>query len=279
MNQELRQSLGSRVASAALIGRLLLFLYIPLVVVAGASLGGADQPYVAFPPSAVSLHWYMNMPSRFLQSVGVSFAVAAGTAALSVAIAIPAALGLVRAEFAGKGIVALMLRAPLQIPYVVTGIAFLQTYYLIGSATGLHLRASYFGLVLGHVFLATPYVIGSLVAVLARFNVRLEEAAASLGASPWRVFRFVTLPIILPGVYGGALYAFIVSFGEVPVALFLGGPGRVTFPVELFSSMQFDFSPAVLAISTVMLVLSFAVLILVQRLIGLDAVVRPTSGR
>src|SRR5207237_10453204 len=103
------------------------------------------------------------------------------------------------------------------------------------------------------------------------------HAASGLGAGPVRVCRRVTRPIILPGIYGGALYAFIISFGEVPVALFLGGPGRTTFPVEMFASMQFDFSPALLAVSTVMLFVSFAVLILIQRSIGFDTVVRPGS--
>lgn len=279
MSAERPWSLTAQVAATALVGGLLAFLLLPLIVVAVASLGPGDRPYVSFPPSGFSLHWYLAVPARYWQAVGVSLAVAAGTALVSVAIAIPAALGLVRASFRGKAIVALLLRAPLQIPYVVTGIAFLQTYYLLAAATGLQLRASYAGLVLGHVFLATPYAIGSIAAVLHRFNTRLEEAAASLGASPWRVFQRVTLPIILPGVYGGALYAFIVSFGEVPVALFLGGPGRTTFPVEMFASMQFDFSPALLAVSTAMLLVSFAVLILIQRLIGFDTVVRPGSTR
>ena len=257
----------------------LVFLLAPLVVVAAASLGPGDRPYVSFPPAGFSLHWYFEVPARYWQAVGVSLAVAAGTALASVAIAMPAALGLVRASFRGKTLVALLLRAPLQIPYVVTGIAFLQVYYVLGSATGLQLRASYPGLVLGHLFLATPYAIGSIAAVLVRLNPRLEEAAASLGASPWRVFRRVTLPVILPGIYGGALYAFIISFGEVPVALFLGGPGRTTFPVEMFASMQFDFSPALLAVSTAVLLISFAVLILIQRSIGFDAVVRAGSAR
>jgi putative spermidine/putrescine transport system permease protein len=276
MSGEHPWSLAGRVAATALLGGLLAFLLLPLLVVAGASLGPGDKPYVSFPPAGLSLHWYLAVPAHYWQAVGVSLAVAAGTALASVAIAIPAALGLVRASFRGK---ALLLRAPLQIPYVVTGIAFLQAYYLLAAATGLQLRATYVGLVLGHVFLATPYAIGSIAAVLARFNSRLEEAASSLGASPWRVFRRVTLPIILPGIYGGALYAFIISFGEVPVALFLGGPGRTTFPVEMFASMQFDFSPALLAVSTVMLLVSFAALILVQRVIGFDAVVRPGSTR
>jgi putative spermidine/putrescine transport system permease protein len=269
----------ARAAAATLVGGLLTFLLMPLLVVAGASLASGDRPYVSFPPSGLSLHWYLAVPAHYWHAVGVSLAVAGGTALVSAAIAIPAAIGLVRARFRGKAVVGLLLRAPLQIPYVVTGIAFLQTYYLLGAATGLQLRATYAGLVLGHVFLATPYAIGSIAAVLARFNPRLEEAAASLGAGPWRVFRRVTLPIILPGVYGGALYAFIVSFGEVPVALFLGGPGRTTFPVEMFASMQFDFSPALLAVSTAMLLISFVVLVLIQRLIGLDALMRPQSSR
>jgi putative spermidine/putrescine transport system permease protein len=279
MSVERPWSLTARAVAATLVVGLLAFLLLPLVVVAGASLGPGERPYVSFPPSGLSLHWYFAVPARYWQSVGVSLAVAGGTALVSVAIAIPAALGLVRARFRGKAMVVLLLRAPLQIPYVVTGIAFLQTYYLLGAATGLQLRASYPGLVLGHVFLATPYAIGAVAAVLARFNLRLEEAAACLGAGPWRVFRRVTLPSILPGVYGGALYAFIISFGEVPVALFLGGPRRTTFPVEMFASMQFDFSPALLAVSTVMLLVSFAALLIVQRLIGFDTVVRAGPSR
>jgi putative spermidine/putrescine transport system permease protein len=279
MSYEGQSSVMVSLAGAVFIGAVLAFLLLPLLVVAGASLGSGDVPYVSFPPRGFSLHWYVDVPTRYWTSVGVSLIVAAGTAVASCALAIPAALGLVRAQFVGRPIVAILLRAPLQIPYVVVGIAFLQTYYLIASTLGVQLRASYAGLILGHTFLATPYAIGSIVAVLSRFNIRLEETASSLGATPWRVFRRITLPIILPGVYAGALYAFIVSFGEVPVALFLGGPGRTTFPVEMFAAMQFDFSPALLAVSTAMLLISFLVLLVVQRLIGVDVLTRPHSTR
>lgn len=279
MSRDGQSSAMASAAGAVFIGGVLAFLLLPLLVVAGASLGSGDVPYVSFPPHRLSLYWYANVPARYWDAVGVSLIVAAGTAVVSCALAIPAALGLVRARFAAKPVIALLLRAPLQIPYVVVGIAFLQTYYLIAGASGLQLRATYSGLILGHTFLATPYAIGSIVAVLSRFNIRLEDAASSLGATPWRVFRRVTLPIILPGVYAGALYAFIVSFGEVPVALFLGGPGRTTFPVEMFASMQFDFSPALLAVSTVMLLVSFLVLLVVQHLLGVDALMRPRSTR
>lgn len=255
------------------------FLFAPLIVVAGASLGSGDRPYVAFPPDSLSLEWYRRIPPRTVDALLTSVALACTTAVLAVLIALPAALGLVRDRFPGRRVVALLLRAPLQIPFIVTGIAFLQLYYVISGAFGLSLRGSFAGLVLGHLFLATPYAIGSIAAVLQRQNLRLEEAACILGASRWRSFRRVTLPLAMPGVYTGALYAFIVSFGEVPVALFLGGPGATTFPVELFSSMQFDFNPSILAVSTLTLILSIAVLVLLQRLVGLDALLRAGAGR
>lgn len=268
-----------RVVGGALIGGLLLFLFLPLIVVGGASLSSGERPYVSFPPVGLSFYWYSHIPSHYWRALLLSIMLAIGTATVCSIIAIPIALGLVRARFFGKQFVAILLRAPLQIPYIVTGIAFLQLYYLISALTGVQLRATYWGLLLGHVFLSTPYAIASVTAVLIRFNSRLEEAAASLGAGPWRVFRRVTLPVVLPGVYSGALYAFIISFGEVPVSLFIGGSGHTTLPVEIFSSMQFDFGPALLSISTVVLLISFVALVIIQRIIGLDTAMRPNSTR
>ncbi len=268
-----------RSIAALFIASLYVFLFAPMVVIAAASFAGGEHPYVSFPPHELSLEWYRRMPARDIDSLFVSLALALATAAASLALAVPAALGLVRDRFPGRRLVALFLRAPLQIPFVVTGIAFLQLYYLVGGAVGLNLRGQFLGLLLGHVFLTGPYAMGAVMAVLQRFNPRFEEAALSLGASRWRTFRRVTLPIIMPGVYAGGLYAFIVSFGEVPVALFLSSPAYTTFPVEMFTSMQFDFSPALLALSTITLAISLAVLILLQRAIGLDGLLRAGSAR
>lgn len=255
------------------------FLFAPLIVVAGASLAGGDRPYVTFPPDRLSLEWYARIPSRYAETLGISVLLALATALCAILLAVPAALALVRGRFPGREAVALLLRAPLQIPFVVVGIAFLQLYYALGNTIGINPRGGFVGLLLGHVFLTTPYALGTVTAVLQRFNPRLEEAARTLGATPWRTFRGVTLPLIMPGVYAGALYAFIVSFGEVPVALFLAGPGATTFPVELFSSLQFDFNPSLLAVSTLILVVSLAVIVLFQRIIGIDALTRATAGR
>jgi putative spermidine/putrescine transport system permease protein len=171
-----------------------------------------------------------------------------------------------------------MLRAPLQIPFVVTGVAFLQTYHLAGDLLGINLVGTFGGLALAHVFLTTPYVIGTVSAALQRFNPRLEEAAVMLGATRWSTFRRVTLPLVMPGVYAGALYAFVTSFSDIPVTLFLASPQYMTLPVEIFYSLEFDFNPSMLAMSTLIVVFSLGILWLTQRVAGLDVLLR-TSGR
>lgn len=269
----------ARICAVVFMFFLFVFMFAPMVVVAVASFSSGERPYVSFPPDELSIDWYLRIPGRYLQTLMVTFGLATISALAASALGIMAALALVRGSFPGKQIFAAVLRVPLQIPFVVTGIAFLQLYYLIGAATGLHLRDSFPGLVIGHMFLTTPYVIGSVSAVLMRFNKNVEEAAQSLGASKWRTFRRVTLPIIMPGVYAGALYAFIISFGELPVALFLSGASYTTFPVEMYTSMQFDFNPSLLAVSTLILILSLGFLLLLQRVVGLDALLKFGAGR
>jgi len=196
-----------------------------------------------------------------------------------VVLGIPAALGLVRAEFRGKALVAAILRSPLQIPAVVIGVSFFRLYYSVGEKTGLYATGTLLGLFIGHLFMVTPYVTGALVSVLQRVNMRLEEAAFSLGAFRFSVLRRVTLPIIMPGVYTGAIYAFLVSFGDVPVALFLGANGITTFPVEIFDAMQFDFDPSILAISSLTIVGSIVLILALQRLVGMDALLRAGGNK
>jgi putative spermidine/putrescine transport system permease protein len=251
------------------------FLLVPLLVVAGASLnGGPPVAYVSFPPERISLDWYRDIPASQLRAIWLSLGLASAAAAAATLLGVPAALGLVRGRLPGKALVGALLRAPLQIPLVVIGVAFLQLYHAVGDLVGLDLAASFPGLVVAHAFAGTPYVIGATVAVLQRFDTRLEEAALSLGASRWSTFRRVTLPVIMPGVYTGALYAFMLSFTDVPVVLFLAGPGFTTFPVEVFHTFQFDFNPTVLASSTLVMLFSLGVLLLIQRVVGLDALLR-----
>jgi putative spermidine/putrescine transport system permease protein len=257
----------------------LTLLLAPLVVVVGASFsapptGGLIISYVEFPPQHWSTVWYARIPAEQYRALALSIGLGLAAAAGASLIGIPAALGVVRGRFPGRAVVALVLRAPLQIPAVVTGIAFLELFYAAGDWTGIDLAGSFAGIAIAHIFLATPFVFGAVSAVAATLNPRLEEAALTLGASRSSVFRRVTLPLLMPGVYTGALYAFIVSFIDVPVSLFLTSPNLVPYPVELFTAMENEFNPSILASATLVIVFSFALLLVMQRVVGLERLLR-----
>ena len=257
-----------------------LFLLAPLVVLAGASFDGAEAyALVNFPPENLTLKWFFDIPSRYYESIGVSILLAATTAFLSVLFGVPAAFGLVRAVIPGRPLISAIFRSPLQIPSVVIGISFLHLYYAAGATIGVNPAGSFAGLVIGHLFHSMPYVTGTTVAVLQRFDGTLEEAAISLGANRWRTFRRVTLPVILPGVYTGALYSFMVSFGDIPISIFLTTPHFTTFPVEVFLDMDQGLEPPMLAASTLVIVFSLVVMLLVQRVVGLEQILRSAGAR
>lgn len=270
-----------KVLAALAIGGVIGFLLAPVVVVMLASFDGGDpvagRAFLNFPPNGFSLQWYLRIQPRLFHALWISFLVACFAAGVGTLIGVPAALGLVRGRFPGKATLGALFRAPLQIPFIVIGVAFLQTYYLLGNALGIKISGSFIALGLGHLFVATPYVIGSVGAVLLRFDNSLEEAALSLGASRWRTFRRVTLPIIMPGIYAGALFAFMVSFGDVPISLFLASPQYSTLPLEIFHSMEFDFDAAILAISSLVVFASLFILWIIQKSVGLDVLLR-TGG-
>ncbi len=257
-----------------------LFLYAPMMVIAGASLNGSAHGAIVFPPSELTLARYAAIPASQYRAIWISLELAMIAALVSVLIGVPAALGLVRGTLPGKAVVAAIFRAPLQIPAVVLGITFLQLSYAVGDALNLDLAGSFTALAIGHCVIATPYVIGTVTAILQRFDSRLEEAALSLGASPWRVFRRVTVPVIMPGLYAGALYAFMVSFSDVPVSIFLASPDASPYPVEIFSGLEQDFDPSILASATLVIVFCFALMLVVQRVVGLETLLRTGgSGR
>lgn len=250
----------------------------PIVIVVAASFDYGQRAYVVFPPERFTLESYWQIPLRYWDSLWASVRVALICMIVSCLLGIPAAIGIVRSSLPGKGVILALFRAPMQIPAVVSGVAFLHLYYLIGPITGLPVVGSLMGLVTAHVFAATPYVVGTLVSILQRFDTNLEEAALSLGASRWATFTQVTIPMLKPGIFAGALYAFMISFSEVPISVFLAGSKQVTFPVEVFNSMLFDFEPTILAISTIVTVLSLTLVWLVQWAVGLDKFVNVGSA-
>jgi putative spermidine/putrescine transport system permease protein len=242
----------------------------PIATVIWASFGDYAGSTVIFPPRNFSTIYYQTIPSRYWQSLGLTVALASATTVFACLIAIPAAFGIVRGTMPGKALVMAIFRAPLQIPAVVSGVAFLQMYYFLNQSVGWFGVGTFLGLLIAHLFATTPYVIGTVVSVLQRFDASVEEAAAILGATRMATLWQVTLPILRPGIFAGALYAFMISFCEVPMSVFLTGSRLVTFPVEIFNSIQFDFQPPILAISSIVAVASLFMVWMVQRLIGLE---------
>jgi putative spermidine/putrescine transport system permease protein len=256
-----------------------IFLLSPMIVVIGASFhSGEYSTAVRFPPQNPSLDWYFKIPSAQIDALGFSFVIATISAAFAITIGIPAALGIVRSNLKLKDVISSLFRAPLQIPAIVSGIAFLQMFFVFGDLTGIYGQGTLVGLVIGHTFLAIPFVVGSVVAVLQRFDNRLEEAALILGANRWNTFRRVTLPVIMPGVYAGGLYGFIVSFGDVPLSIFLTAPGYVTYPVEIFFALENDFDPGMLASGSLVIYICLILLLVVQRGVGLDRLLKSGGG-
>jgi putative spermidine/putrescine transport system permease protein len=250
----------------------LIFLLVPFVVVVGASFDSGEAYHIAFPPRGVTLAAYGAIPAKYLHAVSISLAVALAVAALATVIGCAAALGLMSGRLIGRAALEAFFRLPVQIPLVVSGAAFLQFYYELASWSGINLLEGLGGLIIAHTFVAIPYSVASIAAVLARFDRALEEAAESLGAGPWSTFWQVTFPNIRPGIVAGFFYAFIVSFSDVPIAIFIVQSKDTTIPVQLFLDMQFDFTPAMLAASTLVAAGSLALLIGVQRLFGFDLV-------
>lgn len=276
----LRRRLRSwrHVPGYAWVGFVVLFIYAPIIVVIGASFDPgytiSTRAFLMFPPHGFSLRWYFAIQPAFWRSLWFSLELATLVAAAALLIGAPAAFGLVRGRFAGRTIIDALFRAPLQIPFIVTGVAFLQTFYFISATTGVALQGSLAGMFLGHLFVATPYTIGSIAASLQRFNPRLEEAALTLGCSPLRVLWRVTLPVVMPGIYGGMLYAFLVSFTEVTISVFLAGTDTKPFPVMIFNSVTTDMEPTVPALSTIVFIGSLGLIYGMQRLIGMETLLR-----
>jgi len=231
------------------------FLYAPIVILLIFSFNNSDIP--AFPLSGFTLHWYREFAANgdLRAALETSAIVATLSSLCAVALGVLASIALTRRRFRGKAAVSALLLSPLVIPYVVFGISLLLLFHTLGIANGL------LTVVIGHVVISLPYTILVLVPRLEQIDVSLEEAAYDLGASHFRTFRSIILPLILPAVVSALLIAFTTSFDEYAVASFVIGP-RVTFPIYLYSALRFPSQlPQVIAVAVVVLVVSLVVVV------------------
>ena len=234
------------------------FLYVPILVM--AALGFNASPLYGL-PFQFDLVWYKALAGNAkLISAGVnSVSIALVNTLVATVLGTMAALAFARYSFRGRTILQLLLFPPVAIPWLVIGTAMLVFFYWTGVGRGLH------AILLGHVALSLPYVIVVVGARLATFPRAVEEVAATLGATPWQTFWRVTAPLLAPGVIGGALFAFAVSFDQFVISYFLAPPGVTTLPVEIYTSIRKGFTPEINAISTIIIVVSMGILLLTAR--------------
>jgi putative spermidine/putrescine transport system permease protein len=250
-----------------LVAALYLFLLAPLLIVVLASFSpDRSNVYVL---SQASLRWYREFArsDNFTSAFEFSLFLAAIASVIATTIGFVTAYGVVR--FLGRrretGQALAML--PMMIPHILISLSLLLvlTRFPVPELSGL---------IIGHVLICLPFTVAGIVASLEGVDPDLEAAAHTLGASRLRVLAEVTLPLVAPGVLSALIFSFIVSFGDVDIALFLSGPGMTTLPIEIFSYIQWESSPVVAAITTVQIVLIVVFGLVVERLVGLRAAMR-----
>jgi len=253
-----------RGVNIALIG----FLLLPIVVVILFAFNSAE--FIVFPPEGFSLRWFHKFftDPDFMGSFFRSLKLAFLTVIVSTGVGTMAAIAIVRGKIPGARFLSALFLSPLMLPAILTGLALFQFYVIIEAGR------TFWGLLIGHIVVTIPYVIRTSTTVLYNFDISIEEAAMNLGAGPWDTFRHVTLPLIRPGVIAGSIFAFIVSFDQFPVSLFLVNPGENTLPIHLFNYLKYSFDPTVAAASTVSIAMSITVVLVLEFTVGLQEYVR-----
>ena len=244
-----------RILMAALGALTVFYLLAPTLVIVPMSFTNAQ--ILSFPPEGFSLQWYEHMLTDRQWSTGIVNSLIVGllTAALATVLGTLAALGISRGRFPGRSLVNGLVLSPLIVPVVVIAIG------MFGLFVQWKISGSVLGLVLAHTALALPFVVVNVSTSLQTMDRNLELAAANLGADPRRSFMHVTLPIILPGVVAGAIFAFITSWDEVVVAIFLTSARFRTLPVEMWEQVRQVVDPTVAAVSTTLLVVTTTLLL------------------
>lgn len=261
-------SAGDRVARTAYRGVcavVFFFLLAPILVIVPLSFNA--EPYftftegmLRFDPEAYSLRWYRQIveDEAWRRGMANSFLIGLSATALATTLGTLAALGLASSAMPARRLVMGLLISPLVTPLIISAAGMFFFYSSVG------LTQTHVGLILAHAALGTPFVVITVTATLTGFDANLTRAAASMGAGPMRTFRQVQLPLIAPGVFSGALFAFATSFDEVVVVLFMGGVEQRTIPRQMWAGIREQISPAILAVATFLVVFAVTLLLTVE---------------
>ena len=248
----------------AALALVLTFLLGPFLVVFLSAFSSGET--LAFPPPGFSLRWIGQVftVAAFQSSFATSLVVAVSATLLSLLLGIPVAYALARYRVPGAELIRTLVTTPLIIPGIVVGLGLLRYFIIVLNVP------VYTGLIVGHTALLVPYAVRVVGASLTNLRVDIEDAAHTLGASRLRVFGLVVLPNIRGAVISAAILAFITSFNQVPVSLFLTGPGVSTLPIQMLSYMEYTFDPSIAALSTVLVAFTLLIVLGAERLLGIS---------
>lgn len=243
---------------------LLVFLIGPFLVIFAASFG--NESIMTFPPKGYSLKWFAKVftVETFADSFWTSLEVGIAATFTALLLGIPVAYALIRHSFPGKGAVEIVFSSPAVVPGLVVGFALLRFFILLGDLPIV------LGLYLGHAAILFPYTVRVVSASLRNFDPSVEEAAVSLGAGRLRSFLLVVLPNIRAGIVAAFILAFITSFNNVPVSLFLTGPGVTALPIQMLIYMEYNFDPTIAALSSLLILLTVIVVQAAERALGIS---------
>lgn len=261
-----RNGIGALVFHALFV----LFMVAPIAIVCIVAF--TPTGFLSIPTTEWSLRWFKAIARypEFVEAFWNSLGLGAVSSAIAVAFSVPAALAIARYRFPGREAFTALFLSPLMIPHVVLGIAFLRFFTQVG------LGGTFTGLVLAHIVIVFPFALRLVLASAVGMDRALENAAVSLGAGSFTVFRRVTLPLILPGVASGWMLAFIQSFDEVTMTVFIAAPGATTLPVRMFLYIQDNIDPLVTSVSAAVIAVTVVFMLALDRLYGLE---RLLSGR
>lgn len=242
-------------------GLIFFFLVAPIVVIVPLAFNA--EPYftftkemLSFDPAGYSLRWYRNLlgSSEWMSSIRNSFIISISATIIATSLGTLAALGLNRRNMPARGIITAVLISPMIVPLIITAAALFSFFARVGLAN------TFPGIILSHVVLGTPFVVLTVTASLAGFDQTLIRASQSLGANQTRTFFKVILPLLLPGVISGGLFAFVTSLDEVVIVNFMAGPAQTPITVRMFSGLREEISPTILALASLLVALSILLL-------------------
>lgn len=249
----------------------IVFILAPLVVVCLVAF--TPEAYLAMPTTRWSLRWFRAIwASDFIPAFRTSVWVAGAAATLALVISVPAAIATARFRFRGRDVLVAYFLSPLMVPHVVLGVALLRFMAEVG------LTSTTFGLIMGHVVIVMPFTLRLALAALTGMDRYVEWAAWSLGAPLAVVLRRVTLPIVLPGLAGGWLLAFIQSFDELTMTVFIASPGTTTLPVRMFQYITDNIDPMVASVSAALIALAVVMMAVMERVYGLERLLSGQGG-